>query len=766
MKQPAARSIRRIMVPYVLFAGLWILLTDPLLVWLQLSPATHIQWSICKGLLYVFVTAVLLGALLHSEAKARQRDEVAIAENEARYRSLFENIRAMMVIINPENGSIVDANPAACRFYGWSRDELQRKTISQINVLTPQELQPALSCAKTAQNFPFFFQHRLDDGSLRDVEVFSGPIAVGGQQMLYFIIYDITERQRIQARLAEAERLQALLLESIQEGVLGLDATGLILFENASALSMFQRPAGEMTGQHAHSLFHHHHADGCPYPVEDCPIHRTLQDGKTRRVENEEFHRKDDSSFPVEYTCNAVRDDKGTITGAVVSFRDITARNHADQIQQLALSETEAARVSLLSVVEDLKKTGTALRESELRHRLLAEVISAYAYAYAVKPDGTLAFEWSTDSEGRVAGHSSAELRALGGFRKTIYPDDRPHHAAFLSRAIAGQADALEFRVLDRSGAIRWLRSYITPVWDDAHCRIVRLLGASHNITERRALEEKRAVMEEQVRRLNIELEQRVRDRTAQLEAANRELEAFSYSVSHDLRAPLRHITGFVDLLRSQSESSPDDKSRSYLQTITDSAVEMGRLIDDLLFFSRVGRGEMRTARIAMDHLVRQAIEMANREATRSDIVWHIARLPEVHADPEMLRLVLANLLSNAIKYTRTRTPPVIEIACENHETETVFSIRDNGVGFDMRYANKLFGVFQRLHRAAEFEGTGIGLASVRRIIARHGGRTWAEGVLGQGATFYFSLPRKTAKDRVSPRTLANNAPSVATMRH
>lgn len=197
---------------------------------------------------------------------------------------------------------------------------------------------------------------------------------------------------------------------------------------------------------------------------------------------------------------------------------------------------------------------------------------------------------------------------------------------------------------------------------------------------------------------------------------------------------------------------------------ITDSAVEMGRLIDDLLFFSRVGRGEMRTARIAMDHLVRQAIEMANREATRSDIVWHIARLPDVHADPEMLRLVLANLLSNAIKYTRT--PPVIEIACENHETETVFSIRDNGVGFDMRYANKLFGVFQRLHRAAEFEGTGIGLASVRRIIARHGGRTWAEGALGQGATFYFSLPRKTSKDRVSPRTLANNAPSVPTIRH
>ncbi len=239
-------------------------------------------------------------------------------------------------------------------------------------------------------------------------------------------------------------------------------------------------------------------------------------------------------------------------------------------------------------------------------------------------------------------------------------------------------------------------------------------------------------------RRVAAELEHR----GEQLEAANTELEAFSYSVSHDLRAPLRHIDGYVGLLEKSIASKLNEKATRYLQTISDSAKEMGRLIDELLVFSRMGRAEMANTPIHLDHLVTEVLRGLQPETQHRSISWVIAPLPVVRADPSMLRLVLVNLISNAIKFTARRAQATIEVgSLPGTPGEAVIFVRDSGVGFDMQYAQKLFGVFQRLHRAEDFEGTGIGLANVRRIIHRHGGRTWAEGVLDGGATFYFSLP-------------------------
>jgi two-component system, sensor histidine kinase and response regulator len=249
---------------------------------------------------------------------------------------------------------------------------------------------------------------------------------------------------------------------------------------------------------------------------------------------------------------------------------------------------------------------------------------------------------------------------------------------------------------------------------------------------------EERRQAEERIGHLNQELSKRV----DQLAAANAELEAFSYAVSHDLRAPLRHIGGFVDMLREECGPDMNDVGQRYLGIIAESAIEMGMLIDNLLAFSRLGRTEMRQTLVDMEDLVQEVLrEMASDMQSRH-IEWEIRPLPKVHGDRSMLKQVWVNLLSNAVKYTGPRVPARIAVGHTERHGEWEFYVRDNGVGFDMRHASKLFGVFQRLHVAEEFEGTGIGLANVQRTVGRHGGRAWAEGKVDEGATFYFKLPR------------------------
>lgn len=391
---------------------------------------------------------------------------------------------------------------------------------------------------------------------------------------------------------------------------------------------------------------------------------------------------------------------------------------HTHLAVKFPLRSLSGGTVAVCGISTDITERKRAEEERDRFFDLSRDLICLATFDGYFK---TLNIAWE-----RTLGFSREALMARP-FLEFIHPEDVPSSQAEVKHLKEGKETVnFENRFCCQDGSWRWFS------WNARAAVPQRLIYATgRDITER-----KRA--QEQIVKLHSDLQKHA----AQLEMANKELEAFSYSVSHDLRAPLRHIDGFVKLLQKQANEKLDERGQRFLHIIADSARQMGMLIDDLLIFSRMSRTELRHAKVSLDALVHEAIHGLQNETSGRPIQWTIASLPEVEADPAMLRQVWVNLIANAVKYSRPRTPAEIEIGCNTDDGEFVFFVRDNGVGFDMQYAHKLFGVFQRLHRAEEFEGTGIGLANVRRIIHRHGGRTWAEGKLDGGATFFFSLPK------------------------
>lgn len=378
------------------------------------------------------------------------------------------------------------------------------------------------------------------------------------------------------------------------------------------------------------------------------------------------------------------------------------------------------------------------LRESEDRLRLALMAANQGLYDLNVQTgEARVSPEYAT-----MLGYDPAEFHETNArWIERLHPDDREPVAATYRAYIRGEIPlyAVEFRQRTRRGDWKWILSLGKIVAWDANGSPLRMLGTHTDITKRKQAEE-------EIRQLNEELEQRVARRTAQLEAANKELEAFSYSVSHDLRAPLRAIDGYTRILEEEYQPFLDTEGQRLCGVVRDETQRMGQLIDDLLAFSRLTRVPLQAIPVKMESLVNSALYELTRNDEPRRLDCQINSLPPAVGDPTLLRQVWLNLLSNALKFSSKRTPAVIAIGGRTEGLENLYYVRDNGAGFNMRYADKLFGVFQRLHSQKEFTGTGVGLAIVQRIVHRHGGRVWAEGQPDRGATFYFALPHRGDK--------------------
>ncbi len=382
---------------------------------------------------------------------------------------------------------------------------------------------------------------------------------------------------------------------------------------------------------------------------------------------------------------------------------------------------------------EKVRQRTRQLRESEQRYRRLLGSVTSYVYTVTVKMGRSVATVHRPGCE-TVTGFSPDEYRDDPGLWWNIILDDDRPLVAELSEAILTETAplAVEHRIRHKDGSIRWIRNTLVP-HRNKEGELTSYDGIIADITDQKQAEA-------EIRGLNAILEHRVVERTAELQNAIRQLEMFVYSVSHDLRAPLRHISGFCRILKEDYSPTLDADGQNCMNRVFAGCKQMEQLIDALLTFSRLSRQELHKVTVEPERIVRQVLQELEGELEGRRIDISVGNLPPCNADPMLLHQVFVNLISNALKYTRKRDVARIEIQCAPSEKAATYCIRDNGAGFDMRYADKLFGVFQRLHGPDEFEGTGVGLAIVQNIIQRHGGRIWAEAEVDRGATFYFIL--------------------------
>lgn len=528
-----------------------------------------------------------------------------------------------------------------------------------------------------------------------------------------------------------------LILDSAGDGLLGLDLKGNHTFVNPAAAKMLGYTVEELTGTDSRSVWRRAKAGKISRPTAECPVYAAAcKDGKVHRGA-ELFRKKDGTGVPVEYISAPILED-GKITGAVVAFRDVTVQKRLNEDLRSAKENLER---TVKERTRELQTANKKLQRDAAARGLVEEALKRSEERYRTIIENSNDMIWTLDEKGQfvffnrraeeLSGRSLKEWRGRD-FSPLIIPEDLPRVVDVFNGVMEGRRQQYEVGVRRPDGSVLALSVNTAPLYTEG--KVTGTVSFGRDITE-----QKRA--EEEVKKLNRDLERRIAERTVQLEASNKELESFSYSVSHDLRAPLRIIDGFSLALLEDYREKLGEEGKRLLDSIRGNAWKMGQLMDDLLSHARVGRQEIWIEEIDMDSLAREVSAELNAESPGRTLEFRIRPLPPAKGDRVMMRRVWDNLISNAVKFAKNKEIAVIEIGAKTGKGETSYYVKDNGAGFDMRQAGRLFGMFQRLHGSDEFGGTGVGLAIVQRIIQRHGGRVWAEGETGKGAVFYFTLP-------------------------
>lgn len=458
---------------------------------------------------------------------------------------------------------------------------------------------------------------------------------------------------------------------------------------------------------------------------------------RTRKVAGGDY--RFDKTPPSYAEIDALSEDFSAMAEALKRREEALCESNE---QLAAIEEDLRQQIEEYHIVQDelfvdigkRKEAESALRESELRYRRLLESVTDYIYSVTVE-EGTAVSTTHAAACVAVTGYTSRDYDLDPElWFNMVHPDDRKAVLLQADLILSGDnVPPLEHRIMHKDGMVLWIKNTVVRRYDEEGT-LVAYDALVSDITGRK-------LAEEEIKRLNEELEVRIKERTAQLETANNELESFSYSVSHDLRAPLRHISGFSQALMEEYGDKIDTEGKGYLQRLCSASLRMSDLIDALLSLSRLSRSQLSFVPVDLTAMAgRVASDLKQRRPERT-VKFNIAKGLTVHGDPGLLHAVMENLLGNAWKYSSKKSSAYIEFAGNDAGAEHMFYVSDNGAGFDMEYVDKLFAPFQRLHREDEFEGTGIGLATVQRIIHRHGGRVWAEGESGKGAKFYFTIP-------------------------
>jgi len=633
----------------------------------------------------------------------RKRAEEAVQESEARYRQLVE-LSPYGIVVHAR-GKVMFANNAAARLMG-AADASDLVGRSIMEVVRPERRQQLAERIRTMLETGTPAEAREDqllrlDGVPIDVETTGMPMIFGGEPAVQVVIHDITERKRTEDALRASEERYRYLVENVNDVVYTMDTLGNFTYVSPAISSVSSYSADEVKSL---GVAHFVHPDDLP-ALEQHRGRNLL--GEAGQIDFRVFDKAGDLRWIRASTSPRV--ENGQVVGLNGIFSDITER----------------------------KLTENALHESEERYRQLFE--NAHEIIYCHDLAGNFV---SINPAAEVAlGYTQTEVESMS-LGQIIAPNSRGYVADLIDRVLSKRAipAAVEVEVITKQGDSVLLEASPRVVERDGVPIAVQ--GIARDVTER-----KRA--QKEIQRLNEQLEERVRERTAELRAANKELEAFSYSVSHDLRAPLRVIEGFSHVLLEEYGPLVDQQGQYYMSRIQATSTRMGHLIRDLLALARVTRSRMAWTTVdlsAIGHAI--AGELANSDAQR-DVQFIIENGVCVEGDASLLRVVLENLFENAWKYTSRHERARIEFGTRDADGETIYFVRDDGAGFDMEHASKLFGAFERLHPVSEFEGTGIGLATVQRIVERHGGHVWAEAEPEKGATFYFTLlPTRSASAR------------------